>query len=510
MPEEVELKMAIAPEDVGQLRRHPLLHSLRHGHAVTKHLINTYYDTATLRLQKNHITLRIREIGRQRIQTIKCDALPGQSGFVRGEWDQALAENMPDLAQVDDAELRKVLVPRRGKLAFKPIFTTDFRRTAWLLKTDDAEVECALDQGEIRAGKASQPICEVELELKSGNRQALFALAQQLNQTIPLRLELASKAARGYALAAGTKPGPVFSQPVQMDAAMTAQTAFAAIAQTCIAHMLANVAGAQQGSDAEYVHQLRVGIRRLRGAFSAFRDVITKAERQHLSAELRWLLQELGPAREWDVLLANTFVPLLKRFHHREGLQRIKSLVEAHRASGYERAGKSLRSLRATALLLQLAEWLDAWMLRGQIAEAPAQTSLHRPIGELAADVLQARHKKVTKLGHKIRKLDAGELHQLRIEIKKLRYATEFFHALWPKRASERYIAALKDLQDVLGAMNDAAVAMEQIEQLEQEAGEGVGRDGGLLLGWISAHLRHDRKHLRVVWEHFAKLEPFW
>ncbi|MHB1020903.1 MAG: CYTH and CHAD domain-containing protein [Acidobacteriaceae bacterium] len=510
MPEEIELKLAIAPEDVARFRRQPLLRSLRQGHATTKHLINTYFDTTTLRLQQNRIALRIRQAGRQRIQTIKRDALPGQSGLVRGEWEHPVLEDTPDLTQVDDAELRKVLVPRRGKLALKPIFVTDFRRTAWLLKTTDAEVECALDLGMIRAGKASQPICEVELELKAGNRNVLFALAQQLNRAVPLRPEQASKAARGYALAAGEKPGPVFSQPIVLDVAMTAQTAFAAIAQACVGHALANVAGAQQAGDAEYVHQLRVGIRRLRGAFSVFRKVVPAEDRQLLSTELRWLLQELGPAREWDVFLQETLAPLMKRFHAREGLQRLKAVAETHRASGYDRACKALRSSRCGELFLQMEGWLDAWSRQNQIAEASEENPLHLPVNKLAAEILEDRHKKVTRLGRKIRKLDATELHQLRIEIKKLRYATEFFHAVWPKRASERYIAALKDLQNVLGAMNDAAVATEQIEQLEGEAGTGVEREAGLLLGWISAHLRHGRKDLLGMWEHFAKLEPFW
>jgi inorganic triphosphatase YgiF len=509
MPEEVELKLVLAPEAVAQFRRHPLLRSLQQGKTTQRRLVNTYFDTPTQRLRKNHIALRIRRTGRQRIQTIKRDALPGQSGWVRGEWEMPLAADVPDLTQLDDAALRSVLLPRRGRLALQPVFVTDFRRTTWLLKTAHAEVECSLDFGEVRAGEATVPICEVELEWKSGDRKELFALARQLNQDVPLRLELASKAARGYALAAGQKPVPVFSQQVPVDAAMTVQSAFAAIAHSCLAHILANFAGAQAGGEAEYVHQLRVGIRRLRGALLSFREVIPRAERQHLGTELRWLLQEVGPAREWDVLLANTLQPVRKRFAHREGLRRIQALAEAQRMAGYARAEKSLRSARATGLLLQLAAWLDAWT-RQQPAAQDEQSRLPQPVAELAVEILERRHRKVRKLGRRIRKLSAEELHQLRIEIKKLRYATEFFHALWPRRASGRYIAALKDLQDVLGTMNDAAIAEQQGHKLELEAGAGVEHDCGLLLGWISAHLRHDRRHLRVVWQRFARLGPFW
>ncbi len=510
MSEEMELKLALAPGDAGRFRRHPLLGSLKQGPARTEHLVNTYYDTAALRLQKSRIALRIRQAGKQLVQTIKRDAMPGQSGFVRGEWERPVATDAPDLSGIDDPGLRAVLVPRRGRLVLMPVFATDFRRTVWLLKTADAEVECALDVGEIRAGKASRTICEVELELKSGNPAELFAMAQHLNRTVPLRLELASKAARGYALAAGAKPGPKFSQAVQLHAAMTGQTAISVIGQACLAQMVGNIEGAQQGKDPEYVHQLRVGIRQLRGALSAFRKEIAAEDRQAISAEMRWLLQEVGPAREWDVLLEETFAPLMKRFHGREGLKRLKTLAEEHRAAEYERLRQSLRSPRCGEILLQTAAWLDAWSRQEHGAEATEESGARLPLKELAAEILQERHRKVAKLGRRIRKLDAAELHQLRIEIKKLRYAARFFETLWPKRASSRYIAALGNLQNVLGAMNDAAVADGHIEQLAGEAGAGAEHDAGLLLGWISAHLRVRRRELRAVWERFTKMEAFW
>ncbi len=510
MAEEIELKLALAPGDAGRFRRHPLLASLKQEPARTERLVNTYYDTSALRLQKSRIALRIRHAGKQLVQTIKRDAMPGQSGFVRGEWERPVESDVPDLSGIDDPGLRAVLVPRRGRLALTPVFATDFRRTVWLLKTADAEAECALDIGEIRAGKTSQPICEVELELKSGDPAALFAMAQSLNRTVPLRLELASKAARGYALAAGAKPGPKSSQAVQLHDAMTGQTAISVIGQACLSHMAANIEGAKEGKDPEYVHQLRVGIRQLRGALSAFRKEIPAEDRQTITAEMRWLLQEVGPAREWDVLLEETFAPLMKRFQGREGLKCLKTAAEEHRAAEYERLRQSLRSPRCCELLLQTAAWLDAWSRQEHGAEATEESRVRLPLKELAAGILKERHRKVMKLGRRIRKLDAAELHRLRIEIKKLRYAARFFETLWPKRASSRYLAALGDLQNVLGAMNDAAVATGHIEQLAGEAAAGAEQDVGLLLGWISAHLRQHGKEMRKVWERFAEMDPFW
>jgi len=512
MKEEIELKLALAPENAAVLQRHALLRKLKHRRMTTKHIVSVYYDTPDLTLQQNKVTLRIRKSGRDRIQTIKCDALPGKSMLVRGEWEQRISGELPEPSKLDVPELRALIDPHHGNGALKPVFVTDVVRRTWPLKVGDREIECALDVGEIKTDGSTQPLCEVELELKAGDRAGLFELARQLNQAIPLRIERSSKAARGYRLIAGTSPPPQPGEPVELNASMTVRATFVAIVRRCLDHILANVDSAHDGNDPEGVHQLRVGMRRLRAALSLFQSVVPEQDRLSLGAELRWLAQELGPAREWDVLIETIFAQLPKHVPTGDGMRRFRELAEAHRAEGYKRTRAVLAEPRYTDLLLRLEAWIDRMLPSGTPASVAdgEQNPLDQPIIGFAAEVLRIRHKKVEQLGKRHRKLDPEQLHRLRIQVKKLRYATEFFRGLWPKKAAVRYIRTLKGLQGVLGTANDAIVAVHLVASLEAEAGAGLEREAGLIHGWAAAHLKQDRKALARLWDRFAASTAFW
>jgi CHAD domain-containing protein len=114
----------------------------------------------------------------------------------------------------------------------------------------------------------------------------------------------------------------------------------------------------------------------------------------------------------------------------------------------------------------------------------------------------------VRRLGKKLRRLDPQELHQLRIRIKKLRYAVEFFRDLWPGRRAGRYLSALKTLQQVLGRVNDASVAIGLVGQLGPSLGHDVEPALAALHEWAARCLERDR--LAELWQRFAKLKVFW
>lgn len=516
MTEEVELKLAVAPEHVERLRRHPILRALKQRQASIQRLVSVYYDTPAFELKRKAVALRVRKIGHERIQTIKREAAAGKGRLGRREWERRLESDRPDLSALEDPELRRLFAPHSAKGELKPVFVTDVERQIWPVRIGTSEIECALDVGEITADGKREPVCEVELELKSGTPSRLFELARRLNRAIPLRIEPASKAARGYSLASGTPALPRKAAPVELDPAMNVREAFAAITRACLAHIVANVDCAHEGQDPEGVHQLRVGIRRLRAAFAVFRDAIPEADRLALGGELRWLQQELGPAREWDVFVGGTLRALGKRLDGGEGMRALAEAAEAARASAYERARAALSDRRYTDLLLRLEGWLDVGLEPGASesgAEAtPAEGELlARPIVDFAAEILRGRHAKALKFGAKIKKLDNERLHELRIRVKKLRYAIEFFRKLYADKSVRRYVAALKELQEALGTAHDALVAQALIPELEAAIqGPLAERAAGQLQGWCTAQLRHDRKRLGGLWQGFDKLKPFW
>src|SRR5262249_40218517 len=212
--------------------------------------------------------------------------------------------------------------------------------------------------------------------------------------------------------------------------------------------------------------QMRVGLRRLRAAMSLFADILQDPQTAALKEELKWLTGELGPARELEVLVTPVVAPVqrrLSRLHRSSSLSR--DLTQPRAAAG-GRAHDAARCERLRAVTLEIARWLEGGQWR------TPQDDLLRDRGDVpievsAADQLTRRFKKIRKLGKMLTRLDARRRHKLRIQAKKVRYASEFFAGLFPgKKASkrrEKFLSALEDVQDCLGDLNDIAVHEDRI-----------------------------------------------
>jgi len=305
---------------------------------------------------------------------------------------------------------------------------------------------------------------------------------------------------------------PKFRREISMrlKRAMTVRAAFVAIARASIDRVSTNVEGIRLEAGPEGIHQLRVAIRRLRAVFSAFRAVIPRRDRLRLGGELRWLQGEFGPAREWDVLIEETFGAIAKCAESREALHALVAVAEPRRGAAYAQSREALKDRRSQALLLNLAAWLEGppWSAPREARDTP--NPLDDPIGRFAARELRERRDEVSKLGTRIATLDKEALHDLRIRVKKLRYATEFFRELWPDVAAESYVEALKSFQHALGSVHDALVGAGLIDDLASEVGpEGEGA-AALLRNWLNAQVEHDRKRLAGRWQELAELGPFW
>lgn len=199
MHQETELKLSLSDADIPALLAHPLLA----GTPRQRRLDNTYYDTPDLALQAQRMAVRERRVGGQTLLTVKTAGTVEGGLSRRGEWEAATTPGQFDFAAlVTDAALAAELVALAPALV--PIFTTDFERRTWVLHAHGAEVEVALDQGQVRSTTAQGERCtallELELELLSGPESALHALAAELGQVATLVPTTLSKAERGYAL----------------------------------------------------------------------------------------------------------------------------------------------------------------------------------------------------------------------------------------------------------------------------------------------------------------------
>ncbi len=491
MKVEIELKLRVPPEAVARLGRHPLLKSASRP---TK-LVSVYFDTPSLDLKSKAIALRMRKEGKRWIQTVK-----GGGGMLAGvhtrcEWETPVVRGALDFTKIEDRALIQLFGSSELRRNLSPVFVTEFSRKSIPVEFGGSTIEYCLDRGKILSGGREEPVSEVELELKSGHPSALFDFALELQKTVPLFVEGRSKAERGYALfMGGSVRAPAKASAVNLDRKMDVGAAFREIVKGCLWQLQGNVQGLlDRDADCEYLHQMRVGLRRMRCAFGMFSPFFGKAAFSEMVSELRWLGGELGPARNWDVFVLETLPPIMDALSNQLDFRELKLASETLRTKSSERAVEAVSSHRFQSLLLKLGAALsrESW---------PQEPSA--PIFDFANRILEKRFRSFEKGGKNIESLDAAGLHALRISGKKLRYAAEFLSALYPGHAARGFLGEMAGIQDALGAINDAATTNRLLDILPgMEASH-------LVRGWIACDARHragqlDRKR-------FKSLTPFW
>lgn len=507
---EIELKLLVDPAHVDALKKHPLLEKYAKGAPRTEELVSTYFDTPDLQLQQRKAALRVRKTGTGWRQTMKAGGQVEAGLHQHNEWETDIdgAElNLPALLEKIEpsSEWRNWLsVPERSK-QLEPLFTTRFRRTIRnLVLPDGTQIEFALDSGAVECKDQSDPISEIEMELKAGDPKQLFGLALQLLDTIPLRAGNVNKAVRGYALYSPPKEVPIVkAAPVMLTPKMSVEDAFAAIVSNCMAHIQGNESGVLQGAS-ESVHQMRVGVRRLRSALRLFGDAI--AVPPDIGEGLSWLASALGAARDWDVLANQTLARVIGGCPEESGMNWLRTAANGVVREKREQAHEALHSTRYAKLVLTLASWRfrSGWREGGDEARL---SLLEKPVSAFAEDMLRRSRKRLQKRGRHFSQLNVQKRHRMRIAAKKLRYATEFFQSICGQKRTGKYVKALSRLQDELGALNDAAVAQDLLPELK-EMHPALAADIDFARGFLAYVARHPESALSQRWERFLSARP--
>jgi triphosphatase len=224
--------------------------------------------------------------------------------------------------------------------------------------------------------------------------------------------------------------------------------AFRAVAEAALAQIETNARGALVSDDAEFLHQLRVGLRRLRAALRAFRDVLPSKTTKNLKRSLAKLSPKLGAARDWDVLVA--------RLEAHRASPRLLHKAQARRAAARRLARRALVSKRFAGI--------------GPAVRSLKAADSRATLAQFAADALDRAHRKLVTQADGADWSAASARHALRIRVKRLRYSCEFFAPAFPARRVTPYIAALKALQDILGELNDVAVGRRLLGFVGDEA----------------------------------------
>jgi inorganic triphosphatase YgiF len=437
---EIELKLDLAADGPEAVCRLPLLNGVQ-GRTIRQS--STYFDTPDQAIRNAGFSLRVRSFGDRFVQTVKQGGDGAAGLFDRPEWEEEIGSGEPDLERAAATPLGKVL-GKKVRKRLGPVATVDVARTIWMLDCDGGALEVNLDAGTIASGTDGKvPIAELELELKGADEAMLFDVARDIGQIVPVRLGVLTKAERGYALSDGSLKRAAKAERIQLEPAMSAAEAFAAIAFSCLRQFRLNEELVERTADPSALHQARVAMRRLRSAFSLFRPLIADRRFAELREEVRWFTDQLGDARNLDVLL--------KRVGETEG--ELRGALAAEREKAYERVRNALASARLRRLMLDLVAWIEIG--RWRVSEEADE-----PIRTFAARQLAKRWRKVKKGGRGLRELDIEPLHLLRIEVKKLRYAAEFLGSLQSgeeRIARQRaFVDALEDMQEALGELNDA------------------------------------------------------
>lgn len=318
---------------------------------------------------------------------------------------------------------------------------------------------------------------------------------------------------RGQASVTSQRRTPYFSQHATLDRTMSARDGFEAIASTCLKQLCENEMCARDPADIEGLHQFRVGVRRLRALAGAFKRRIGPELGAYLSAELDWLQSRSGGARDWDVLIKKCLRPLRDCMPADATIPTMLGVAETLREEAYLEVRRAFDAPRYTALLARLHDTLsDRSRSDWRYSDGEA---IDTPITQVALELLKRRHKNLKRSKAAISQSGEAGMHELRVSVKKMRYVAEFFRDLYPGRTNKKFISALINVQECLGAVNDAAVGQRLAEMLgcrvAQEADQVLSaRAKGVLLGWQAACVDRGVYEFRSAWHTLRGCQPHW
>jgi CHAD domain-containing protein len=452
-----------------------------------------YLDTEDARLARAGLEWRVRREGWRWIQTLaSTEASPAGSSaheVIRPSASpEAEAHAGTDIGKRLMAELRRAFA---DGCSIGVRCAAKVRRTVRRARTRGATVEVVFDEGRLRCGAGSARICSVRIELLTGSVASMIGLVDRWRKRFALVLDPYSESERGRWLLEGLRfPQVRKAGRIKFGPESSSLHAFAAVVDECVAQIAQNVFGLCEGDPAlrsVHVHQLRVGVRRLRTALRCF-DGWVPPPPPALVAELRALFAEMGQSRDSDVLDAGVAMELAAA-----GAPPLQSQAAASAPDPHTVA----RSDRVQGLLV---EWL-AWRYSlehlpmeaigepepGEAAQAAqgevqAQDASH--LGQLARRRLSRWHRRIAADWQRYAELDEAALHQLRKRIKRQRYAVEFFAPLLRRRELLRYTEALAAIQDRMGQLNDLFVARSRYQALLE-----TDPAAWFAVGWITARI---------------------
>lgn len=493
---EIEFKFLVPPDRLAEVE-----HDLRTGAFEPLDLQARYFDTGDGALAAAGLALRMRKEGDRWIQTAKAR---GEGPLGRFEHNVDLATppepgSLPDIGVHSGTHVGSELERVVGDAVLTETFSTHIRRLVRVEQQGDTQVELALDVGRLSApgrdGAAARtaPVCELEIELLHGRIADLVTVAKRWVERHGLAFSTVSKAERGRRLldahatvAAVKATAPVFAES-KPDGAEVQRVVVVA----CLAQILPNASEIAAGSaSAEAIHQLRIGIRRLRTALRELGALAEDGFDPAWAGPLRHTFAALGNARDAE-LLTTKMQPLMEEAGG-------PSMPVDVPASDAMTVAQTVCMTPFQTVLVELIGFAS------QVREGRSGGTAKQARGHLGKR-LDALHRQVVKGGEKFESLSGGEQHRVRKRLKRLRYLVEFVGPLFDAKRAARYTKKLTPAQDRLGDSNDmqvATVAYRRLAVKDQRAWFAVG--------WLQASRREAARKSRRALQTIAEARRFW
>lgn len=512
--DEVELKFELAKDALRDVlaaldARYP--EAERSG---WKTLRSIYFDTEDHRLRAAGLALRLRAGPEGWVQTVKAGRGLSNGLSKVQETDVSLKKGQLDLAAFPEP-LRAEIGKACAGEDLRPVTDMRIRRHARILRTGDGgAVEVAIDSGLIKAGGKTARLREVEFELVEGGAGTLFELAADLVRCPALRLSVLSKGARGELLAREGRiaPYPVArkAQPVVLSTEHSREEAALLVLRECVAQVLGNARAVEATASATAVHQLRVGLRRLRVALMVFKKPLGKQAAKAFTKNARFLARTVGRVRDLDVLVSEIIAPLEERGGNERGFSILREELERRARAERLILEGVLKTDEVQTFLFDLLRLAETGTLPGdQRSDAKGRG---KSLEKLFRKRLGKLSTRIRDIAERFDDLDIEARHDFRKELKTFRYAIEFASPLFAAEAIRPYLKSVKRIQNVLGRMNDAATAENVLRgsgmPLPDEPS--AERAAGWILGYLDAEAEADLLKADERIAAFLAQKPFW
>jgi CHAD domain-containing protein len=476
--------------------------------------VDTYLDTFDWSLMKNKLALRYRVSNGSAMYMLKSIGFIEDGIAKRTEMEIPLDRPVDVPALIRVKRVRKLvdgmIFPRR---LIEQVQVRTERRRYRVTSPEGAEIELAFDTSSfslrgLHKPRRVQKLEELEAEILNGHEGALQSLSALLSDRFRYPPSKSSKfevAIERFKITIPSKKPPKALRPHLDD---RLDLAVRKILTHQFMWLREHLPGVQQDLDTEFVHQARVATRRMRSALRLFREAIPEGAGTYLGGDLKWLGGMFGGVRDLDVFLLN-----LSRFKNRiesfpaKKKRAFEDWIEKHRRAPLKALCEALESPRYRNFERRLAQFLER-----PLPARPRASLALKPVREVAPLIITEKFDAVIEQGSALfADPKPKQYHLLRIQMKKLRYASEFMATAYEGRL-DTMIERAVEIQDCLGELQDTVFTRKFIEGLlEDWKGKLVDPDLLFILGEIyqlqSEIARERRETFDRIWKWFSSEE---